>query len=154
MKYGLVGVDPGRTTGIAGLYWDDSGSGMTWFAEECHINEGMKDLLDRCFYHDPEWVIVESFQYRRQRKADLTAVEIIGAFKLYAGLFLFPGLSFQPPGTKTLFDNDKLKALEMYQPGHPHAMDALRHALHFICVGKAGEPIQRWVLETLRHAQE
>ena len=154
MKYGLVAVDPGRTTGLAGLYWDDSGNGMTWFVQEIKIQSGLKDILDRSFAHDPEWVVCESFQYRRLPKVDLTAVEIIGAFKLYADLFMFPGLSFQAPGTNTLWDNNKLKALEMYKAGHPHAMDAMRHALYFISTGKAGEPIQRWVLETLRHAQE
>lgn len=152
MKQGIIAVDPGRTTGIAGIYWEEGANSITWFVEQASIEEGLKDLLDRFFYHDPEWIICESFQYRRLPKVDLTAVEIIGALKFYAELYMFPGLHFQPPGTKTMMDNDKLKALEMYSKGKPHANDAMRHLLNFVITGKAGEPIQRWVLETLRHA--
>jgi hypothetical protein len=129
----MIGLDPGGTTGWA-LYYPDLGKFTVGQITGDDSHRKVGNLLQ---YNRPAKVIYERFDYRaKQRAADLTPVEIIGVIKLYHQNHPKTELVAQSQlkGKTGLWTDDKLKALELYVPGQPHAMDALRQVLYYLTV--------------------
>lgn len=77
-------------------------------------------------------MVYESFQFRSGLpKAVLTPVEVIGVVKEWARQKDWALVSQTPAEGKFFFTDDRLKAMQLWKPGKPHAMDALRHLLYF-----------------------
>ena len=132
MKYALC-LDPGGTTGVATLAYDDLTYRVirTW-----QIKNGLQGFLD--FHWDEledlviNQIICESFDLREGvYGADLSPVYIIGALEA-----LYPRalteIVYQKPSQKPLCDDDRLKKLGLHEPGRPHANDAVRHGIIYL----------------------
>lgn len=140
----IIGIDPGGTTGICA--WSPVKDTYVFDQLETKDGEGYRVLvnwIDRTqhsFGFIPPFVlVVERFNFRmneRDRtKIDYTAAEVIGALR-----FAFETeptrattLHFQMAAEgKAFFDDDKLRRLGLWKGSQMrHAMDALRHVLHY-----------------------
>lgn len=82
-------------------------------------------------------IVVESFQFRQfDNKRDgivLVSLEYIGVARLFH--MMHPDrtkLVMQTPAEgKTFVTNDKIRAIGLWSPALPHAMDAMRHLLYY-----------------------
>lgn len=82
----------------------------------------------------PDVIVCERFDFMQNKKGvDYTPVEYIGVIHLYCqstGTRLyFQGRDIK--SKKSFWDEKKLRFLGLYEPGLGHAMDALKHRLHF-----------------------
>ena len=131
----LLALDPGRTVGWAAFDKGASGeryhSGQVKDDQVWHLLESSKLNLKGL-----DLLIVESFKYRQLPKADLTPVEVIGIVKEWARQFQVDVTWQTPSQAKFFFTDDRIKKLGLYQPGKPHAMDAMRHLLYYLGFGK------------------
>ena len=122
MTQKIMAFDPGFTTGVA-VHED----GMLTLMQI----KGLKTVWDVLFTGEPDMIVYESFLYQRRDKVDLRPVEAIGVIKLYSELQTVPILSQTPAQGKRFWTDKKIKQLDLWEPGEPHAMDALRHLLYF-----------------------
>lgn len=123
----VVALDPGGTTGVA-----------TWDGEIVHAFEMDQKRHHRELYTylnklAPTALVVENFTWTTTPAA-LYSVEYIGVCELYAQHR--PGMKYVLQGReyKQFWDNNKIKALGLWLPGKPHAVDAIRHLLYYITV--------------------
>lgn len=126
----LVTFDPGITTGI--VQGTVTPGNLDFRAGQAEFS--VKDLFYFLRDYNPEVVIYETFEYRnRARKGlELFPVQLIGVINLWGQIHPYKKLYPQTPGTGfDRYSNAELKRLGYYQPGKPHAMDALRHTLHW-----------------------
>lgn len=89
----------------------------------------------------PPTIICESFDFRKtdqgRDKIEYVSAEYIGIVKLYQRMFPDIRLVMQSAGTAkggfwgTKHDS-KIKAINLWEPGMKHAMDALRHLLYYV----------------------
>ena len=132
MKYALC-LDPGGTTGVAMLAYDDFTYKVirTW-----QIKNGLQGFLD--FHWDEledmviQQIICESFDRREGvHGGDLSPVYIIGALEaLYPKALV--EIVYQKPSQKSLCGDDRLRKLGLYESGRPHANDAVRHGIIYL----------------------
>lgn len=137
----VLGVDPGKASGIALVSWDPEEEGEELgliyslevqpeeFADEIKIGLGyMKN--------EPLYVACESFTINAQTAKNSQApwsLENIGVLKHLCREAGYPveNISFQAPANaKSMFPNPTLKTLgTWHRGGEGHANDAIRHAL-------------------------
>lgn len=122
----LVALDPGGTTGVAEYV---AGRINAWQLDVPLHHKNLYNYLDN---HRPEKVICESFTYRRMDKVDLIPVEYIGVARLWCIQTGTPLVLQTPSQAKKFFDDTKVKGVGLWQPGQPHANDAIRHLLYFL----------------------
>jgi hypothetical protein len=133
----VISFDPGITTGytfstIRGGFLSINADQEKWTVE------GIWDYLVKV---RPDFIIYEGFNYRNRARAglELFPVQLIGVINLYGckhKIVRSVNLFEQQPGTGfDYFTDIKLKADKLYKPGKPHAMDALRHLLHWWTFG-------------------
>jgi hypothetical protein len=135
-----IALDPGGTTGCCvwtdvdarGNYHGDVEFELSQLGPEEHHRALWKKLTGL----DPEVVICESFNYRNayRDKVVLDSREYIGIARLYCASTHKRFVLQQPSAAKGLWTDAKIKSLNLWQPGHPHAMDALRHMLYYLTV--------------------
>jgi hypothetical protein len=136
----VLGVDPGKTSGIAMVSWDKEHNrtpGVEWsveaseddFAEE--ILRGL-DMPRTGGFH----VVCESFVINMQTAKNSQApwsLEHIGVLKYLCDRRNYPRsqITFQAPANaKSMFPNPALQKLgTWHRGGAGHANDAIRHAL-------------------------
>ncbi len=95
-------------------------------------------------------LIYEKFD-RRTTAADLVAVECIGVIKEWQRQTRGARLEEQSASmAKFFWSDERLKSLELYRVGKPHANDALRHLCYYLHFSKRGP---RWALELPRTAE-
>jgi hypothetical protein len=131
----IVAFDPGGTTGVAS--YDDQEE--EWARTQL-IGYHHKELWEWLLNHDPQVIIYERFMYQRREltkgvSLNLDAVEYIGVLKLWEKMSspLSPQLICQTPHqAKKFWDDNKLKTLNLYMAGAPHANDATRHLLYYL----------------------
>lgn len=156
----IVALDPGGTTGVS--IFDSQGQAPTAIAgKDLHLFFTMRQLTGEHHYSlwdmlevgRPHTVIYERFMYQR-RELDqgvslvLDSLEYIGVTKLWYQSMaerhdmgheaaFTPELVCQTPAqAKNLWTDDKLKTLELYSKGAPHANDATRHLLYYLLVNR------------------
>lgn len=127
----ILGIDPGGTTGISlmsfGINTDPHihsfvqvPDGLTGFLRWYHNS-----------HHDWDFVVCESFTLRPGvHGVDLSPTYIIGALEALEQYRT--KIYYQSPSQKKLCDDDALKRLGVYQPGNPHANDAIRHSIIYL----------------------
>lgn len=167
----VLALDPGGTTGIARAYWapNDPAAKLATLDQihfsQWQLNNGEHHVLlyetlqamTQYFERpgQPELEIVcESFEFRQhynanhfKAKVELISKEYIGVTKLFCAEFTIP-LTFQTASqAKTFIPDEKVKALNIWQPGMVHANDATRHLLRYLVVQKKiREPItDKWL---------
>jgi len=125
----ILALDPGRTTGVA--YFPDTPSG-TPNVEQRELPYSHKALYNHLRLVNPDIIVCESFVYQRRDKVDLSPVEMIGVVKLYCERGGVPYHEQTPSQAKKFWDDKKIKTCGLWVPGHPHAVDAIRHLLYFM----------------------
>lgn len=118
----IIAFDPGYTTGVA--FYDSKEIVL----EEVVGHDVIWDMLNEL---NPDAIVYEKFFYQRRDKVDLTPVEIIGVIKLFASIIDVTCVGQSAQQAKRFWTDSKIKKLDLWAPGHPHAMDALRHLLYF-----------------------
>ena len=127
-----IAIDPGGTTGFAIGKANNEVFGVTPF-QEPYSHEGLYAYLRSVGFMT---IICEDFLYRNAARPGLELVsrEMIGVIKLYCQQNKIKPIMQNPGeavGKNAYFSNDRLKKMGVYVPGRPHAMDALRHLLHW-----------------------
>lgn len=137
----ILAIDPGRTIGFSTNfkyfhYESETKLVESWqrdytiYGDEGHaaFNQTLRALK-------PQVIICESFDFRQAKRGlDMIAVEYIGIIKLFCYPGTFTQLIFQNSSVKSkkgFWTDKKLKHLNLHIPGEPHAMDALKHRLHY-----------------------
>jgi hypothetical protein len=127
----ILGLDPGGTTGVSLVSFGlTSEPKVLWFNQ---IPDGLRGFLNwyHNAHHDWDFVVCESFTLRPGvHGADITPTYIIGALEALEQYRT--KVHYQAPSMKKLCDDDALKRLGMYQPGNPHANDAIRHSIIYL----------------------
>lgn len=126
----VLALDPGGTTGFAEGIINDNGlmtirTGQTKLAHY--------ELFAQLTLVAPDKIIYETFKYRnRARKGlELISAELIGVIQLYSHQYSVEVFAQDPGEVMGHFTDKKLKQDGLYKKAHPHAMDALRHLLHW-----------------------
>lgn len=140
----IVALDPGGTTG-----WATYQAETLWNANEKQEYYNVKwncGQLGPGQHHaelysflemqrtDQYQLVCESFEFRQKARDNvvLDSKEYIGVVKLYHQVEHIP-LQFQTAAMgKGFVTDDKIKKLDLWYPGWPHAMDATRHLLYFM----------------------
>jgi hypothetical protein len=138
----IIGIDPGETTGVC--IWDED-------TDKYYMNQVVTDdgrnyywfltWLDREIErrYGPKWLVVEKFEFRQsdrhRDKISYVPAEVIGALKYtharqWTNLNVILVMQGASQG-KGFWDDDKIRKLGLWKPGERHAMDALRHVLHY-----------------------
>lgn len=153
----LLSFDPGGTTGFATARWE---GGFNIPPDLSYLNIetqqiGPKDhhaaLYTMLLNYFNEYVLTgipleitcESFEFRQhmnkdsaKTKVELISKEYIGVIKLFCETYHVPLLFNNASTAKTFISDDKIKKLNLWQPGQAHANDALRHLLRYLVVQK------------------
>lgn len=135
----IMALDPGVTTGAA--LWTPEGTLFAWqiFSPEKPFSKIWKDLT----YYRPETLVVESFNYQRRDKVDLSPMAVIGCIHTWNQV-ASPASKVvhqSPAQAKVFWTDDKLKKMVEWQVGEPHANDAKRHLFYYMT--KIGD--KRWI---------
>lgn len=127
----MLSLDPGGTTGGALIEYNNNYHRVT---RTWQIQNGLKGFLDWHWdqledYHF-DVIVCEGFELRTGiHKPDITPAFIIGAVE---ALYPATEIKIQMPKLKPLCDNDRLRKMELYEKGKPHAMDAVRHGIIYL----------------------
>jgi len=125
--------DPGITTGHAVGVMEDGlmkvRCGQTAFD---HIM-----LYDQLQLLKPDMIVAEEFEFRgRARKGlELYPRELLGVLELYCQQNKIRLFRQKAATGMAYYSNEKLTRDGLYIRGKPHAMDALRHLLHWYTYG-------------------
>jgi hypothetical protein len=132
----IAAFDPGRTTGYAIAYRDETHYYVTCGQDRMtHIE--FWNFIARLH---ADHLICESFEYRAfQSDADLYPCELIGVYELWHQMFVGKEAYFQKPSIqgakKAYFSDAKLKSLDLYNPSFEHGRSALKHLLWWFKFG-------------------
>lgn len=141
----VVSLDPGVTTGYTINYL------LTGKPLMVHVGQAKMKHLDLWYWlnnNDPDIIVYETFDYRNDSRKglELYSRELIGIILLYEqerSQLVVDGHSVkkvelvaqQPAVVGGYFTDHRLKEDKLWWPGHPHAMDALRHVLQWYTFG-------------------
>lgn len=139
----ILGVDPGKASGICIISWDPEFSEpepVLQFSAEVSSEDFAKEIKECLKYNKNEfeafYVACESFTINAQTAKNSQApwsLENIGVLKHLCREAGYPveKIAFQPPvNAKNMFPNPALKTLgTWHRGGEGHANDAIRHAL-------------------------
>jgi hypothetical protein len=131
-KSRLLCLDPGGTTGVALLEYDEeTPPSIIW---QKQIEGGLHGFLNFHWDQLQDWlyseIICESFTLREGvYGVDLSPTYIIGALE---ALHESDDIIYQEPSMKPLCDDERLKKMGLYVPGRGHAMDAVRHGVIYL----------------------
>ena len=117
-----MAFDPGHTTGVV----IEEGNNLSVMQVQ-----GLKPLWKVLHTGQPAMIVYESFLYQRRDKVDLRPVKAIGVIELFAEINRTPIMSQTPSQGKAFWTDNRLKKLDLWETGQPHAMDALRHLLYY-----------------------
>lgn len=127
----IMAFDPGGTIGVAACYNDNL---LSVFPAQLNETNNHWVLFNFLSVENPDKIIYENFDNRGNIAADLIALEYIGVIRLWAQINNRPVTVQRPGDVKPLWTDEKLKTLNLFVKGQPHANDAIRHLLHYITV--------------------
>lgn len=139
--YGVIGIDPGGTTGLFTVTVNENGYATTpaQIGPTEHHLELYNIIENTSAQFDDTYIVCESFLYRNDSRPGLVLIsrEYIGVAKLACERFRGCHYVEQSPAqAKGFVDNNRLKKLGFYTPNMRHAMDAARHATYFLVNNK------------------
>lgn len=144
----VVGVDPGKLTGVAGIVMDDQGDISKWFSAELAEHETgvyLRSILDTIWKQQglalylacERFIITTETAKNSQAPWSLEQIGILKQCCWDAGYPLGAVAWQTPSAAKNFATNEKLKRFEIWHKGgNGHANDALRHAL--LCLVNRG----------------
>lgn len=139
----ILAYDPGKTTGWA-QFTDEP---FTFKSGEVSFQE-IGEQLDRLGGADlpigKTAVVVENFTVTRATSMNHQApwsLEVIGLLRYFALRNDLPFILQRPSNVKGLITDEVLRKAGVWDKGHPHARDALRHGLYYLMteLGKGKE---------------
>ena len=149
----VVGVDPGRTTGVAALIIDNR-TITGHVAVQIHGPEGveiiLEGLLDRAGRDDAdlllatEQFVVNARAARARHAGGRNARDLIGALQSFARRNRIDSFARPAAMVKPWATDRRLDAVGLLEPtrGMDHARDALRHALYAaVSIGVLADPL-------------
>ena len=119
----VTAFDPGKTTGVA-VREENGDILLDEFEYKNSYNVSR-------FVRYSDIIVYEDFILRHM-KADLTPVKVIGIIEYKAKTHDRALHKQQASQVKGFWTNERLKKTGLYEPGMPHANDALRHLLYFL----------------------
>lgn len=136
----VLGVDPGKASGIAIISWEPDSDPRVEFSTEVQPEDFASNIRQSLDYNknplEEFYVACESFTINAQTAKNSQApwsLENIGVLKHLCREAGYPveKIAFQAPvNAKHMFPNPTLKALRTWhRGGEGHANDAIRHAL-------------------------
>lgn len=129
MSVDIVALDPGTTTGVATFEDRRYRSFHIRPDEYPHPHEALYDMLSNL---QPKIVIYEQFHFRQGMTGVVfTGVEYIGVIELYCQLKYTDKVLITPSSGKGFWEDRKLKAIDVHNPGHVHGNDAMRLLLTY-----------------------
>lgn len=131
----VMALDPGITTGIAVGRITNERIVCIESSQGALNTFQVFGLLESVV---PSYLVAEGFEYRNDSRPglELFSRNILGVCEMWATL---RGSAFRTPTAargKAWFGDEKLRKLGYYEPGKPHARDALRHLFTFLEFGK------------------
>lgn len=132
----VMSFDPGGTTGWA--YWQHNWDTFRMEVGQLGPKHHHLALYDMVEEYDPQIIVCENFTYQRRDPTkgihlELISVQYIGVLSMYQQKHPETLLVFQMPNVgKSIWTDDKLKAVDHYHPGLKHANDAVRHLIHYL----------------------
>lgn len=128
MTVEVMALDPGVTTGVA-AYEVVKGKEIfrSFHIEPRKYPHPHETLYDMICAIEPKKIVYETFHFRQGMDgAVFTGVEYIGVIELAAQLKCLEVVKITPSDGKGFWDDRKLRAIEVFNPGHVHANDAMR----------------------------
>jgi hypothetical protein len=126
----IVGVDPGKTTGICSF-----ALGGEYHDEAVCVHHYEFDLFALGYFLEQitqsDVVVVEQYRYNPKKPANWS-LEIIGLCRWFTGKSGARLVFRTPAQAKALCSNEVLKRAGLYFPGKGHACDAARLGLHWV----------------------
>lgn len=146
----VLALDPGGTTGWA-MYSCEEIVEPFNSTSEFYNEKWVAGQLDRPGHHeqlytllelmhaDPFHVVTESFEFRQRARNGLVLIslEYIGVAELFCQQRQLQLKRQTASMAKGFVTDDKIKNMELWKSGQPHAMDATRHLLYYL-VNKCG----------------
>lgn len=122
----IVTYDPGLTTGWASLHNDEYEVGQI-------DSSYLPNVVDHLNSYAPEILGYEDFKHRPQMiSSELYSMQVIGVIRLWRQILIEDEpFCYLPAQAKAFWSDDKIKALHLWNPGQPDAMDALRVLLTY-----------------------
>lgn len=122
----VVGMDPGGTTGIAVLrYTADTYPELIYLTQLPFGHEGFYEWFVGTRKADNTAIASEVWEEHNKKGVDREPIYVQGV--QYA--FWQRDITYQSPKLKSLVTDEFLKENNLWTPGRPHQMDALRHAI-------------------------
>jgi hypothetical protein len=137
----VLGLDPGGTTGVALLrYTENTLPQLVYLHQIPDGLQGFHDFFEVSYPDRNVTIVSEKWKERNIKGADRTPVYIEG---YQFGLWYVPikrgeagekngVVVYQYPEVKELVTDEFLKSQNLWTPGKPHQMDALRHAIAYL----------------------
>jgi len=127
----MISLDPGGTTGVSIIGYDTDSVYLVNTYQVSNGLEGFVHWVKEVGLEQFDEIVCENFTLRPGvHGADITPAYVIGA--LEAIVHGVKKVTYQQPAQKKLCGDDKLKRMEMHQPGKPHANDATRHGIIYL----------------------
>jgi len=127
----MISLDPGGTTGVSIIGYDTDSVYLVNTYQVANGLEGFVHWVKEVGLEQFDEIVCENFTLRPGvHGADITPAYVIGA--LEAIVHGVKKVTYQQPAQKKLCGDDKLKRMEMHQPGKPHANDATRHGIIYL----------------------
>jgi len=146
----IISIDPGVMTGYCYAELVATAPGTARALSELEQVNKLKyhpfqaaddvdDLWRRLKRFDPEYIIIEDFEFRRGKAGaaglNLFPKELIGVTRLYDLLTNARVFVQKAAQGKSYYTNPILQGLGLYRRGIPHGMDASRHLLQWCMFG-------------------
>lgn len=140
-RYSLLALDPGLTTGWAlfkyGTPYVCGQSNTREVASMCERIESLTDLIPDS---DRLLVVEDYFIYPSKAKdhiySTVPVARLIGCIETIAYQRYIRVVFQSASSAKGLVSDDRLLRHDLYVPGMPHAMDAIRHGLYYVLAGR------------------
>jgi len=154
----IIGVDPGKTTGIAHIAFNDSGSPFHVDYEAVpyedspdgdHPVDVVRELIETAIaYAEMPRVAVVAEQFVLEEGThgvDTTALRVLGALEYLLRQSRYSGveLVYQLRTAKRLVKDRHLKSLDLYSDS-PHSRDALRHIAAYVLANRPASPMAKF----------
>lgn len=125
----ILSLDPGGTTGVAFIDFDDSAVELVKVEQ---VKGGLEGFIEWFLQLDTPFdlIVCESFTLRPGiHGADLSPTYVIGALQALARE---NEIVYQEPKLKPLCDDPRLKKMGFHSKAFGHANDAVRHGIIYL----------------------
>lgn len=125
----VVGMDPGETTGIAVLrYTADTYPELIYLTQLPWGHEGFYEWFVGTTKNDSTAIASEVWEEHNVKGANREPIYVQGV----QFAFWQRDITYQSPSLKQQVTDEFLKENNLWTPGKPHQMDALRHAIIYL----------------------